>query len=91
MGIYNFKINGVQNFFQSTKGLMHYLKQTLLEIKTSHDADRYFGTNSKNNFSEAMLQLLEKHDFSDLPNLILKSRILREYSIDKVIGILYEW
>lgn len=69
---------------------MHYLKHTLLEIKTSYDADRYFGSNSKNNFSEAMLNLLETQGFSDLPSLILKSRILREYSTDKLINILVD-
>ncbi|XP_076256729.1 uncharacterized protein LOC143194058 [Rhynchophorus ferrugineus] len=74
----------------TTKGLMHYLKHTLLEIKTSFDADRYFGSNSRNNFSEAMLELLENQGFSDLPSLILKSRILREYSTDKLITILLE-
>ncbi|XP_066255602.1 uncharacterized protein [Euwallacea similis] len=73
-----------------SKGFMHYLKHTLLDIKTSCDADRYFGTGSKNSFSEAMLNLLESQGFSDLPNLILKSRILREYSTDKLINILLE-
>ncbi|XP_030747037.1 uncharacterized protein LOC115875658 [Sitophilus oryzae] len=75
---------------QTTKGLMYYLKYTLLEIKTIYDADRYFGTNSRNSFSEAMLDLLESQGYSDLPNLILKSRVLREYSTDKLITILTE-
>lgn len=69
---------------------MHYLKHTLLDIKSSFDADKYFGTGSKNSFSEAMLDLLESQGFSDLPSLILKSRILREYSTDKLVHILAE-
>uniref|UniRef100_A0AAR5Q491 CNH domain-containing protein n=1 Tax=Dendroctonus ponderosae TaxID=77166 RepID=A0AAR5Q491_DENPD len=79
-----------QSNSQVSKGLMNYLKHTLLEIKTSYEADRYFGNGSKNSFSEAMLDLLERQGFSDLPNLILKSRILREYSTDKLINILVE-
>ncbi|CAH2008089.1 unnamed protein product [Acanthoscelides obtectus] len=73
---------------QSTKGLMYYLKKTLLEINSGVDADRLFGPNSKQNFSEAIFELLEVHGYEDLPNLILKSRIIREYSTDKLISIL---
>ncbi|KAL1501585.1 hypothetical protein ABEB36_006883 [Hypothenemus hampei] len=81
------KLQEQSNNFLS-KGLMHYLRHILMEIKTSYDVDKYFGTSSKNNFSEAMLVLLEVEGFRDLPNLILKSRILREYSTDKLINIL---
>ncbi|CAG9770856.1 unnamed protein product [Ceutorhynchus assimilis] len=80
----------LQSNIYHSKGLMYYLKNTLLEIKTSYDADKYFGSGSKNSFSEAMLSLLEAQGFSDLPNLILKSRILREYSTDKLINILVD-
>nr|XP_023016560.1 uncharacterized protein LOC111505899 [Leptinotarsa decemlineata] len=75
---------------QSTKGLMHYLKKILLEVKVGSDADKIFGTNSKENLSESILDLLENHCYRDLPNLILKSKIIREYSTDKLISILTE-
>ncbi|KAJ8917277.1 hypothetical protein NQ315_002294 [Exocentrus adspersus] len=75
---------------QSTKGLIHYLKKTLLEIKSGTDADKFFGSNSKQNFSDSILDLLGNHGYEDLPNLILKSRIIREYSTDKLIFILTE-
>ncbi|RZC40531.1 Hermansky-Pudlak syndrome 3 protein -like protein [Asbolus verrucosus] len=74
----------------ATKGLMHYLKTILLEVKHSWEADRFFSGGSKQNFAETILELLENHDFDDLPNLILKSSILREYSTDKLIHILNE-
>ncbi|XP_064214386.1 BLOC-2 complex member HPS3 isoform X2 [Tribolium castaneum] len=73
-----------------TKGLMHYLKSVLLEIKHSWEADKFFTSGSKQNFAETILELLENHNFEDLPNLILKSSILREYSTDKLIHILTE-
>lgn len=73
---------------QSTKGLMNYLIKTLLEIKSGPDADKLFGTSSKQAFSENILDLLESHNFADLSNLILKSKIMREYSTDKLINVL---
>lgn len=74
----------------STKGLMFYLKNTLLDVKAGPDADKIFGSTSKQNFSESILVLLEHHSYEDLPNLILKSKIFREYSTDKLICILNE-
>ncbi|CAG9861597.1 unnamed protein product [Phyllotreta striolata] len=74
----------------STKGLIYYLKNTLLDVKAGPDADKIFGSTSKQNFSESILHLLEHHGFEDLPNLILKSKIFREYSTDKLIYILNE-
>ncbi|XP_044260158.1 Hermansky-Pudlak syndrome 3 protein homolog [Tribolium madens] len=71
-----------------TKGLMNYLKSVLLEVKYSWEADKFFTSGSKQNFAETILTLLENHNFEDLPNLILKSSILREYSTDKLIQIL---
>ncbi|KAJ8953684.1 hypothetical protein NQ314_007292 [Rhamnusium bicolor] len=73
---------------QSNRGLMYYLKKTLLEIKSGLDADKFFGSSSKQNFSESILDLLENHGYEDLPTLILKSKIIREYSTDKLIYIL---
>ncbi|KAJ8939346.1 hypothetical protein NQ318_005707 [Aromia moschata] len=73
---------------QNTRGLMYYLKRTLLEIKSGLDADKFFGSSSKQNFSESILELLESHGFEDLPSLILKSKVVREYSTDKLIYIL---
>ncbi|XP_050299811.1 uncharacterized protein LOC126738492 [Anthonomus grandis grandis] len=75
---------------QFSKGLMYYLRYTLLKVKTNYDIDKYFRSGSKNSFSEAMLDLLEGQGYCDLPNLILKSRILREYSTDKLIHILVD-
>lgn len=54
------------------------------------DADKFFGSNSMQNFSDSILYLFENHGYEDLPNLILKSRIIREYSTDKLIYILTE-
>lgn len=76
--------------FQSTKGLMNYLKCVLLEIKHSWEADKIFSGGSKQNFVETILNLIENQNFDSLPNLILKSSILREYSTDKLINILGE-
>ncbi|CAH0548559.1 unnamed protein product [Brassicogethes aeneus] len=73
-----------------TKGLMHYLRTILLDIKSGVDVDKCFGSGSKQNFSEAILNLLEVHGYEYLPNLILKSKIIREYSTDKLINILTE-
>lgn len=75
---------------QSTKGLMNYLIKTLLDIKSGPDADKLFGTSSKQAFSENILELLEAHNYVDLPNLILKSKIMREYSTDKLISVLQQ-
>lgn len=66
------------------------MKTVLLEVKTGPDADRFFGSTSKQNFSETILDLLENYGYEDLPNLILRSKILREYSTDKLIYILNE-
>ncbi|XP_056637368.1 uncharacterized protein LOC130445640 isoform X1 [Diorhabda sublineata] len=74
----------------STKGLMYYLKKTLLDVKVGTDADKIFGPNTRQNFSESILDLLEHQSYEDLPNLILKSKIFREYSTDKLINILTE-
>ncbi|XP_060533460.1 uncharacterized protein LOC132706255 isoform X2 [Cylas formicarius] len=73
---------------KASKGLMWYLKHILREVKTSLDADRYFRSTSKNSFAEIMLDLLESHGYEDLPYLILKSKMLREYSTDKLAQIL---
>lgn len=73
---------------QSTKGLINYLIKTLLNIKSGPDADKLFGSNSKQAFSENILELLENHNYVDLPKLILKSKIMREYSTDKLINVL---
>ncbi|KAG5889875.1 hypothetical protein JTB14_018922 [Gonioctena quinquepunctata] len=35
---------------KSTKGLMHYLKKVLLEVKLGSDTDKIFGSNPKENF-----------------------------------------
>lgn len=78
---------------------MNYLKTILLEVKFNSDVDRFFiatidggggGGLSRQNFAENVLKLLETYGYEDLPNLILKSRMLREYSIDKLINILTE-
>lgn len=69
---------------------MNYLIKTLLDIKSGPDADKLFGTSSKQAFSENMLELLEAHNYADLPNLILKSKIIREYSTDKLITVLVQ-
>ncbi|CAG9815124.1 unnamed protein product [Phaedon cochleariae] len=73
---------------QSTKGLMHYLKKNLLQVRSGLDAEKIFGSNSRENLSESILDLLESDHYQDLPNLILKSKIIREYSTDKLINIL---
>lgn len=73
---------------QSTKGLMNYLIKTLLDIKSGPDADKLFGSNSKQAFSENILELLGTRNYTDLPNLILKSKLMREYSTDKLISVL---
>ncbi|XP_018568137.1 uncharacterized protein LOC108908554 [Anoplophora glabripennis] len=75
---------------QNTRGLIYYLKKTLLEMKSGMDVDKFFGSSSKQNFSDSILDLLENHGYEDLPNLILKSKIIREYSTDKLICILTE-
>lgn len=59
-------------------------------MKTGPDADLFFGSTSKQNFAETILDLLENYGYEDLPNLILRSKILREYSTDKLIYILNE-
>lgn len=69
---------------------MYYLIKTLLEIKSGPDADKLFGTSLKQAFSENILELLEAHSYADLPNLILKSKIMREYSTDKLITVLLQ-
>lgn len=67
---------------------MYYLVKTLLNIKSGPDADKLFGASSKQAFSDNILELLEIHNYIDLPNLILKSKIMREYSTDKLINVL---
>lgn len=67
---------------------MNYLIKTLLDIKSGPDADKLFGASSKQFFSENILELLEAHNYVDLPNLILKSKTTREYSTDRLINIL---
>lgn len=62
--------------------MLYYLRTVLLE------ADKLFGTSSKQKFLESVLELFESDHFDDLPKLILKSGILREYSVDKLINIL---
>lgn len=60
----------------------------MVDIKSGSDADKLFGTSSKQAFSENILELLEAHNYVDLPNLILKSKVMREYSTDKLISVL---
>lgn len=69
---------------------MNYLIKILLDIKSGPDADKLFGTSSKQAFSENILELLEAHNYVDLPNLILKSKIMREYSTEKLINVLQQ-
>lgn len=64
------------------------MRSVLLEVKYYEDADKLFGTASKQNFVDGVLELFQSHRFDDLPKLILKSAVLREYSVDKLIGIL---
>lgn len=59
-----------------------------MEIKYSWEADKFFNGGSKQNFVETILELIEKHNIDDLPNLIIKSSILREYSTDRLIQML---
>ncbi|XP_044762835.1 uncharacterized protein LOC123319874 isoform X2 [Coccinella septempunctata] len=72
----------------STKGLVHYLKHIMLEIRSAYEADKLFTPNSRQTFLDDLLKLLETSDFEDLPYIILKSKILQEYSTDKLIIIL---
>lgn len=69
---------------------MNYLIKTLLDIKSGPDADKLFGTSSKQAFTDNILELFETRYYVDLPNLILKSKIMREYSTDKLISVLTE-
>lgn len=73
---------------QSTKGLVYYLKHIMLEIRSAHDADKLFTPHSRQNFLDDLLNLLETSEFEDLPYIILKSKILQEYSTDKLITML---
>lgn len=73
---------------QNSKGLLYYLRAVLLEIRYQTDADKLFGTTCKQTFIDGVLELFEHHHFDDLPKLILKSPILREYTNDKLINIL---
>ncbi|XP_072381233.1 uncharacterized protein [Diabrotica undecimpunctata] len=75
---------------QFKKGLMYYLKKTLYYVKPGPDADKIFGSSSKQNLSESIMNYLEHHACEDVPNLILRSKIFREYSTDKLIHILTE-
>lgn len=86
--IYVLKTCLIRFFFQSINGLMYYLKTVLLNMKHSWEIDRFLCGNSKQNFAETILDFLEKHNYADLPNLIIKSTLLREFSTDKLINIL---
>lgn len=74
--------------FQSTKGLLYYLKSILLDPKFNNDVEKFFASNSKQSFVEAILELCESHYFDDLPKLVLKCGILREYFVDRLLKIL---
>lgn len=60
-----------------TKGILYYLRAILCDCGVGY---------CKQNFVNNIVDLLE--DFDDLPKLILKSAILREYSSEKLIAIL---
>ncbi|KAL3270567.1 hypothetical protein HHI36_021104 [Cryptolaemus montrouzieri] len=77
-----------QSNSQFTKGLVHYLKHTMLSLKNGQEMDKLFSPNSKQNFLDELLNLLESYGFEDLPGIILRSRILQEYSTDKLIDML---
>lgn len=62
---------------------MYYLRAILLEVKYYNNADK-----AKYNFIENVIELFETDSFDDLPKLILKSAVLREHSVDKLINIL---
>nr|XP_022901998.1 Hermansky-Pudlak syndrome 3 protein homolog [Onthophagus taurus]XP_022901999.1 Hermansky-Pudlak syndrome 3 protein homolog [Onthophagus taurus]XP_022902000.1 Hermansky-Pudlak syndrome 3 protein homolog [Onthophagus taurus] len=70
------------------KGLLYYLKTILLDTKSSLEIEKLYIAGSKQNISEKIIELFEKHSLDDLPNLILKSNILRQYSTDKLISVL---
>ncbi|XP_017770886.1 PREDICTED: Hermansky-Pudlak syndrome 3 protein homolog isoform X2 [Nicrophorus vespilloides] len=74
-----------QTNISEAKGLIHYLKVVLFDTKLSPDL---FGSSSKQNFAESVLDLFERYNFRDLPNLILKVGILREFGTDRLINIL---
>lgn len=67
---------------------MYYLKSVLLDPKFNNEVDKLFATSSKQSFVEEILELSENHCFEDLPKLILKCSILREYFVDRLVKIL---
>ncbi|XP_025834263.1 Hermansky-Pudlak syndrome 3 protein isoform X2 [Agrilus planipennis] len=77
-----------QSNIQITKGLIHYFKTTLLNLKSSSDVDYLIKSGIKHNIIDEILDLFEKHSFDDIPHLVLKSGALREYSTSKFINIL---
>ncbi|KRT79408.1 hypothetical protein AMK59_8468 [Oryctes borbonicus] len=81
------KIQEQSNNF-STKGLLYYLKATLLDTKYGPDADKHYISGSKQNFSETIIELFQQNYYDDLPNIVLKSNVLREYASDKLITVL---
>lgn len=74
--------------FQSTKGLLYYLKSVLLDPKFNNDLEKLFATSSKQSFVESVLELCENHYFDDLPKLVLKCSVLREYFVERIAKIL---
>lgn len=74
--------------FQSTKGLLYYLRSILLDLKGNGDAEKLFGSGSKQNFVDCVLELFENKNYDNLAALVIKSQVLREYAVDKLINIL---
>ncbi|KAI4454775.1 hermansky-pudlak syndrome 3 protein [Holotrichia oblita] len=81
------KVQEQSNNF-GTKGLLHYLKTILLDTKHGPEADKHYISVSKQNFSETIIELFEENCYEDLPNIVLKSNVLREYASDKLIAVL---
>lgn len=59
-----------------------------MDAKHGPDADKHYISGSKQNFSETVIDLFQQNSFDDLPNIVLKSNVLREYAADRLMTVL---
>ncbi|XP_065167209.1 BLOC-2 complex member HPS3 [Atheta coriaria] len=75
---------------KNMQGMIYYLKAVLIPAANQPNLS-VFNTDGHGNrakLSEAVLCLFEQHDYDELPMLILKVPLLREYGTDNLIAIL---
>lgn len=69
------------------KGILYYL-QTVMSDSKFRTPDTTIKGAWKQNFIEEVLEIFESHNFNDLAHLILKNKMLRDYSTCKFINVL---